>query len=97
MQQMATDIDTWIGDAIAAMPLSARQPSGALSALAQPVLKFATAVLKHRLHDAACIKLLRRFLAALLPAGESESEDDDGRQGWMHTESVSCLMINIVS
>lgn len=45
------------------------------AALCDATLAFATAVLRHRLEDTASVKLLRRFLAALLP---QQADSDNG-------------------
>ena len=59
-------LDGFVGDAVAAMSGPARvKPS--FAALCDATLTFATAVLRHRLEDTASVRLLRRFLAALLP------------------------------
>ena len=71
------ELDTTLGDALAKLPLEARD-SAAYRGLCDAVLAFATATLRHRLDDAASVRLLRRFLAALLPA---ELDDDNSNLG----------------
>ncbi len=70
-------LNTTLGDALAALPLEARE-SAAYRALCDGALAFATATLRHRLDDAASVRLLRRFLAALLPP--DVNDDGSGAQ-----------------
>ena len=61
---------------MAGLPAAARaQPE--FSGLCTSALAFATAVLRHRLEDAASLRLLRRFLAAFLPP---QADEDDGAE-----------------
>lgn len=78
LQQLTHDVDSWVGDAIASMPASARQAQGPLTMLAAPLLRFATAVLKYRFNDAASLRVLRRFLAALIPPPDGLGEGGGG-------------------
>ena len=70
-------LDVTLGDAIAALPLAARD-STAYQALTDAALAFATAALRHRLDSAGTVRLLRRFLAALLPPDDGDDSSDDG-------------------
>ena len=76
---MLRHLDGAIGDAVAALPAEARNTAPFLR-LCSATADFAAASVARRLEDAATVRLLRRFLAALLPpeedgeAGAPESE-----------------------
>lgn len=72
VQQLEQYIDTFAGDALAGLPDQDRTAGSPFSRLAEPLLAFATAVLKFKLSMPSTVKLLRRLLAALLPDGNSE-------------------------
>jgi hypothetical protein len=74
------ELDTTLGDAVAALPPAARD-STAYRALSDAALAFATAALRYRLDSAPTVRLLRRFLAALLPPDGGNDGSDDGRAG----------------
>ena len=64
--QLTDYLDNFVGDQLAEVPDQDRS-SGPFSGLAAPIASFAAAVLKFKLDSPACIKVLRRLLAALLP------------------------------
>ena len=66
VHQLTDYLDNFAGDQLAEVPDQARS-SGPFSGLAGPISGFAAAVLKFKLDSPACIKVLRRLLAALLP------------------------------
>ena len=70
INQLTDYVDNFVGDRLAELPDQDRS-LGPLSALAGPISVFAAAVLKFKLDSPACIKLLRRLLAALLPDNTS--------------------------
>lgn len=72
VKQLELYVDTFVGDALAELPDQERTAGGPLSSLAQPLLSFATALLKFKLSMPSTVKLLRRLLAALLPDGRLE-------------------------
>ncbi|KAK9812620.1 hypothetical protein WJX72_000751 [[Myrmecia] bisecta] len=75
-RQLMQYLDTCIGDSLAALPNALRE-TPAFTQLAADVSSFATAVMRARVADAACVKCLRRLLAALLPSAASEEEGTD--------------------
>lgn len=70
VQQLTDYIDNFVGDCLADLPDQDRS-SDPFTALAGPIGAFAAAVLKFKLDSPACIKLLRRLLAAMLPDNNS--------------------------
>ena len=71
------ELDTTLGDALAALSPAARD-STAYRALIDAALTYATAALRHCLDMAPTVRLLRRFLAALLPPDGGDEGSDDG-------------------
>lgn len=70
VQQLTDYVDNFVGDCLADLPDQDRV-SEPFTGLASPIGAFAAAVLKFKLESPACIKLLRRLLAALLPDNNS--------------------------
>lgn len=66
VNQLTDYLDNFVGDHLAEVPDRDRS-SGPFASLAGPISSFAAAVLKFKLDSPACIKVLRRLLAALLP------------------------------
>ena len=67
-RQLSAFIDTVAGNYLAALPDDLRA-SPAFMPLADELAAFGTATLRSRLDNPAAVKLLRRFVAALLPSG----------------------------
>ena len=66
MQQLETDVDTWVGDGIAESREAKSEPL--VGRLATAAIGLATAVLRFHIGSPGKVRSLRRFLAALLPA-----------------------------
>ena len=64
-----------VGDMLADMPDELRSQHGAVwHSMAADIESLGFAIFKLRMHDAASIRLLRRLLAALVPATEGERQ-----------------------
>ena len=70
VQQLETDLDTWVGDGIADSREAKSEPL--VGRLATAATGLATAVLRFRIGSPGKVRSLRRFLAALLPAAAEE-------------------------
>ena len=90
--QLRGYLDGLLGDAISSMPDQAKAAHAGSQGRPEAIAKFGTAVLRHRIDSPAALRTLRRFLAALLPAGESEEDEDmasDAPGAHLH----SCLVL----
>jgi hypothetical protein len=90
VEMLMTHLDTWMGDRVAE---SQGVKSGEnASRLAKCGAKLAVAVLRGHIARAGLVKTLRRFLAAMLPAGaDAVSEGED-----CHDDVTACRITDIV-
>jgi hypothetical protein len=89
LEQLRGYLEGFVGDTLAELPNQERE-TPVFTELAKKGEGFATAVLRRRFDDPGSLRLIRRFLAALLPSEEASS--DTGRGFLDHTLCLSPSM-----